>query len=154
MKFLISLFAIVLITKECNNKTVSESNSLNKKQEQYISITYQAATRGTFEEISVSKDSFSICNDRKRKDITYYKNTTKDWNECLELLAKIEVAKLPNLKAPTSMRQYDGAAHAILTIKNDKEEIRSNAFDHGYPPEEIKALVEKLLSFNKLTSKQ
>ncbi len=154
MKFLISLLAIVLITKECNNKNVSESTSLNKKQDLHITIIYKASSRGSFKEITVSKDSFSICNDRNRKDITYYECTTKDWNECLALLEKIEVDKLPNLKAPTSMRQYDGAEHATLTIKNDKEMIQSSTFDHGFPPEEIKALVEKLLSFNKLTSKQ
>ena len=126
----------------------------NKKQEQKITILYQASSRGSFEEISVSKDSFSLCNDIYRKHIKSFEYDVKDWNVCLELLKEIDVKNLPKIKAPTSMRQYDGAPHAMLTIKNDNETIQSNSFDHGHPPEEIKALVEKLLSFKNMTLKQ
>jgi hypothetical protein len=149
MKIILSFLAIILITKDCNNIAVSRNT-----QEQDITITYQASSRGSFEEITVSKDSFSISTDRTRKDITFYKTPSKDWDESLKLLEVIELNQLPNLKAPTSMRQYDGAAHAALIIKNNKEKIQSSSFDHGYPPEEIKPLVEKLLSFKKLASKQ
>jgi hypothetical protein len=149
MKIILSFLAIILITKDCDTAATSHNT-----QEQDIAIIYQASSRGSFEEITVSKDSFSISSDRAKKDITFYKTTSKDWNESLKLLDAIKLNQLPNLKAPTSMRQYDGAAHATLIIKNDKEEIKSNSFDHGYPPEEIKSLVEKLLSFKKLASKQ
>jgi len=149
MKIILSFLAIILITKDCDTAATSHNT-----QEQGITIIYQASSRGSFEEITVSKDSFSISSDRAKKDITFYKTTSKDWNESLKLLDAIKLNQLPNLKAPTSMRQYDGAAHATLIIKNDKEEIKSNSFDHGYPPEEIKSLVEKLLSFKKLASKQ
>ena len=125
----------------------------NTKQE-HIVITYQALSRGFFEEISVTKDTFTISYDRNRKLIKSYKHDIKDWNECLALLSLIKVEDLPNIKAPTSMRLYDGAAHATLTIKSETKEIKSNSFDHGYPPTEIKALVEKLLSFKKTVSKQ
>jgi len=125
-----------------------------KMQEQNITIMYQASSRGSFEEISVSKDSFSVCNDIYRKLIKSFEYDVKEWNVCLELLNEIDVENLPKIKAPTSMRQYDGAPHATLTIKNDAESIQSNSFDHGHPPEEIKALVEKLLSFKNMTSKQ
>ncbi len=126
----------------------------NKKQEQNITITYQASSRGSFEEVSVSKDSFSLCNDVYRKHIKSFKYDVNEWNACLELLKKIDVANLPKIKAPTSMRQYDGAPHASLIITNGTEVIQSNSFDHGHPPEEIKALVEKLLSFKNMTAKQ
>lgn len=149
MKILFSILTLILITRDCNNTSKS-----SKTQENGLTITYEASSRGSFEEISVSKDSFSISHDRYRKDITFYKTPSSKWNECLELLNKIEIDKLPNLKAPTSMRQYDGAAHAYLTIKNNKEEIKSSTFDHGFPPDEIKMLVEKLLSLKKLIPKQ
>ena len=149
MKIILSFLAIILITKDCNNTSVA----LNT-QEQDITIIYHASSRGSFEEITVSKDSFSITTDRTRKDIAFYKTPTKDWNDSLKLLEVIEINQLPNLKAPTSMRQYDGAAHATLIIKSNSGKIQTSSFDHGYPPEEIKPLVEKLLSFKKLTSKQ
>ncbi|VAV82969.1 hypothetical protein MNBD_BACTEROID02-255 [hydrothermal vent metagenome] len=149
MKIILSFLAIILITKDCNNTAVSHNT-----QEQDIIITYQAASRGSFEEITVSKDSFSISTDRTKKNIAFHKTPTKDWDDLLKLLEVIEINQLPNLKAPTSMRQYDGAAHATLIIKKNAEKIQSNSFDHGYPPKEIKPLVEKLLSFKKLASKQ
>ena len=152
MKFLISILLVVIAPKECNNKNTTTTTLIDSKQNN-ITITYQALSRGSFEEISVSNDTFTICNDRDRKLIKSYKCTTKDWNECLELLSQIKINNLPNIKAPTSMRLYDGAAHATLTIKDKTKEVQSNSFDHGYPPEEIKMLVEKLLSFKKMTSK-
>jgi hypothetical protein len=149
MKIILSFLAIILITTDCNNTAVSHNT-----QKQDITIIYQASSRGSFEEITVSKDSFSISTNRTRKDITFYRTPTKDWNDSLKLLEVIDLNQLPNLKAPTSMRQYDGAAHATLIIKSNSEKIQTSSFDHGYPPEEIKPLVEKLLSFKKLTSKQ
>jgi len=153
MKFLFSLLAIVLFTRECNHKNTTATTLTNKMQND-VTITYQALSRGFFEEISVSKDAFTICNDRDRKLIKSYEYDIKDWNECLALLSQIKIDALPSIKAPTSMRLYDGAAHATLTIKEKTKEIQSNSFDHEHPPEEIKALVEKLLSFKKMTSKQ
>jgi heat shock protein HslJ len=125
----------------------------NAKQEKIV-ITYQALSRGFFEEISISKDTLTICNDRDRKQIKSYPFSSNDWNECLELLSKIKTETLSDLKAPTAMRLYDGAAHATLTIKKETKEFQTSSFDHGHPPEEIKALVEKLLYFKKEVSKE
>lgn len=152
MRILIIILSLTFLPKECNN--VSTVFTELQKRQDTITITYEAVSRGFFEEISVSNNSFSICNDLNRKEFKTYECSEKDWNESLELLSKINIEGLPNLKAPTSMRQYDGAAHATLIIKDGSNKIRSNTFDHGHPPEEIKALVEKLLSFKKIAAKQ
>ena len=152
MKLLFTIFSLILIPKDCNNLSSSFKELL--KRQDTITITYLAVSRGFFEEISVSNNSFSICNDLNRKEYKTYECSKKDWNESLELLSKINIQELPKLVAPTSMRQYDGAAHATLIIKDGDNKIKSNTFDHGHPPEEIKALVEKLLSFKKIATKQ
>jgi hypothetical protein len=44
---------------------------------------------------------------------------------------------------------YDGAPHATLTIKKKGQTTSSSTFDHGYPPKQLKALVDYMLSFKK-----
>ena len=152
MKTLIIILSIFLFPKECNNQT-SNFNKLQERQDT-ITITYEAISRGFFEEISVSKKSVSISNDITKKTYETYNISKEDWNTFLGLLSKINLEELPQLKAPTSMREYDGAAHAVLIIKDGDKQIRSSTFDHGYAPTEIKELVEKLQTFKKLSSKQ
>ena len=152
MKLLIAILSLVFIPKECNN-VPSNLADLQKRQDT-ITITYEAVSRGFFEEISVSNTSFTVCNDINKKVYKTYDCPKEDWSDCLELLSKIDVDSLTELESPTSMRQYDGAPHATLTIKDGDKKIRSNTFDHGYPPKEIKELVEKLLTFKKIASKQ
>lgn len=152
MKFLITIITVFVLTEGCNNIS-SNLSSLQECQES-ITITYQAVSRGFFEEISISSDSITISKDHNKKNINAFKNHKEDWNTCLELLSKVDMNDLSKLKAPTSYRYVDGAAHATLIIKNGDKEIRSSEFDHGHPPKEIKALVEKLQTFKKLSVKQ
>jgi len=153
MKFLLVLITLVSIAKECNNKKDSINLATQKAQEN-TTIIYSMYSRGFFEEITLSKEYFTICHDRARKHIKTYKNNMANWDEFLELLAEIDLNNLANLKAPTELRKSDGAAYAALIIKENAKEIKSSSFDHRYPPTEIKALVEKLLSFKKNTLKQ
>ena len=139
MKPIIAILALVFIPKECNNAS-SSLNDLQKRQDT-IAISYEAVSRGFFEEVSISIDSLTICNDMNRKDYKTYKLSEENWNTCLELLSKIDMDDLPKLEAPTSMRHVDGAPHATLIIKDGDKEIRSSTFDYGHPPEEIKELV-------------
>ena len=149
MNFLITLITVFLISNECdNNKNALKVTDGNQEKE--ITLIYRASSRAYFEEITVTKNVVLISNDRNGIHKKSYKSSLKDWRECLDLLAQLKVSELTTLRAPTSKRLHDGAAHASLTIKNKKGEIRSNSFDHGHPPEEIRELVEKLLSFKKL----
>lgn len=152
MKLLITILSIFIIPKECNNMS-SNFTALQERQDT-ITITYEAVSRGFFEEISISNNSLTTCNDINRKDYETYKSPKESWNECLKLLSKINIDGLPELEAPTSMRHYDGAAHATLIIKDGDKKIRSNTFDHGHPPKEIKELIEKLLALKKMLTKQ
>ncbi len=152
MKTLMTILTIFLLPEGCNN--VSSNLTELQERQNTITITYEAVSRGFFEEISVSKTALKLCNDINRKEYKTYDSPKEDWDVCLELLSKIAIDSLTELNAPTSMRQYDGAAHATLIIKDGEKEIRSNTFDHGHPPKEIKELVEKLQALKKMTTKQ
>lgn len=152
MKLLIAICSLVFIPKQCN--AVSSNYTELQKRQDTITITYQAVSRGFFEQISISRNSITISNDLNMKDVKTYNSSTENWKVCLELLSKININGLSELKAPTTYRYTDGAAHATLIIKDGDKETRSSEFDHGHPPQDIKELVEKLQSFKKLSSKQ
>ena len=152
MKLIFTIFSLILIPKECNN--ISSNFTALQERQDTITITYEAVSRGFFEEISLSKDSLTICNDINKKDYKTYNLSKENWSTCLELLSKIDMNGLYELEAPTTFRYADGAAHATLIIKDGDKEIRSSEFDHGHPPQEIKELVEKLLTLKKIATKQ
>lgn len=149
MKILFAIILALVSTKECNS---NKKETLVVQQESVI--IYQAISRGYFEEIKLENKKITYCNDKNRKIYVTYPFSGDDWEDCLKLLSEIEISSLPDLEAPTSMRDVDGAAHASLTIIQDDQETLSNTFDHGHPPVSIKPLVEKLLSIKKIAIKQ
>lgn len=153
---LFSLLAIFMLNKECDqNKTTDvksttvNSEQISKVDQDNTTIWYEATTRGFYEKIWITKDSITVTNDRNQKEKMSYKTQESDWNELMSLLKEINLKSLPDLEAPTSMRHYDGAAIATLGVTKDKEEIKSNSFDHGHPPKTIESLVNKMISMRK-----
>ena len=148
MKIIFSIFLVLFSSKQCgSNKTSSEL------QQKEITIIYQAVSRGFFEEIKVKNDTLTYCNDPNRvefKTIIYDKQL---WEDCIQLLSKVDIDALPKIESPTSYRNVDGAAHATLTVIQGKDKTESSTFDHGHPPPSIKALVEKLISIKKTATK-
>ncbi|MCK7589362.1 hypothetical protein M0G43_02125 [Subsaxibacter sp. CAU 1640] len=154
MKLLFAILAIFMLNKDCEQNKASEltigrdnSEKTSHDMSQEIkTIWYEASTRGFYERIWVSKDSTTITMDRNHVSKMTYPTSEGDWNELMEKLNKVKVNELPNLEAPTSMRQYDGAAFATLGVVEGKSETTSNSFDHGHPPKAIEAVVNKVLS--------
>ena len=160
MKFLFSFLAIFMLNKECDQKKSADADSnpinsekkMNEMQEP-TSLWYQATTRGFYEKIWVTKDSITFTNDRNQKEKISYKTQDSDWNELMRLVNTIDIKTLPELEAPTAMRHYDGAAIATLSVVHGKDEIISNSFDHGHPPETIESIVNKVLSMKEVHQK-
>jgi hypothetical protein len=63
-------------------------------------------------------------------------------------LKPVNVENIPNLKAPSEKRFYDGAAIATLSIVYNGETYTTPSFDHGNPPNEIAELVKEILSIS------
>ena len=93
--------------------------------------------------VSISKDRSG-----KEKAVTT-RIADKDWKALVESFNKIELDSLPKLKGPTEKRFYDGAAIANFKITLKDQTYETTSFDHGFPPKEIKTIVDKINSFAK-----
>ncbi|AUP79802.1 hypothetical protein C1H87_14245 [Flavivirga eckloniae] len=113
-----------------------------------VSFEYSATSRGSYENIKINKKRVSIEN--KRDDATPFTKTCSEtyWNSLLKELKPINVENIPNLKAPSQNRLFDGAAIARLKIIYNGTTYQTSAFDHGNPPKEIEALVKEILSIS------
>ena len=158
MKILFSLMVLFAVTKECSEtknvrSTENQDISAKSEQEDSKSITYIIQSRGLFEEIIVSEGTIKLSNRNNSINSIEKKIPEKDWQEIQKFIGELNLEKLPNLKAPTDKRLYDGAAIATLKLKKNGKELSTPAFDHGHPPEAIEALVNKILSLKETSSK-
>lgn len=118
-----------------------------------LSIEYEVISRGFYQKMKVSKETFVYSEDRTEKMSNTVKISNKQWREIVNLADKIKLKELSSLKAPSEKRKFDGAAFAKLKVfTNDKEYVSSN-FDHGNPPLEIKGLVENIIALSQLGKK-
>ena len=104
--------------------------------------------------VYVSEDKVLLSTDRSLQKMDEYKCDPKDWQDIQALLKNMDSKDIRSLKAPTDKRLYDGAAHATLTLKQGDVAYVTPGFDDGFPPEEIKELVNKVLSVGEKVKKQ
>lgn len=140
------LFAMILLSvflgKSCDSQ--------NKNDMKTAVVEYTANTRGFYKKISVQNQFVSVSKDRNEVEIPKGKKISEaDWKELIGYFETIDLDSLKSLKAPTEKRFYDGAAIANLKITIGDKTYESASFDHGFPPAEIKKLVDKINSFAK-----
>jgi hypothetical protein len=109
-------------------------------------IEYEAQTRGMYQKVLVENQTVFVANNRDEKPVEV-KISDEDWTVLTAEFEKLDLEAIPNLKAPTEKRFYDGAAIANLKITYKGKTYETKAFDHGFPPAEIKKIVTKLVSF-------
>ncbi len=142
-------YALIKIISKEKAKSIAQHIAVEKqKQQEYAlkTITYQASSRGFFLEITIDKDVIKKATDRNANAIASRKCSKKDWNTIRSLIYKTPIETIDKLTAPTEKRHLDGAAHAQLKVISKDTVFTSNTFDHGNPPEEIKLLVNTILS--------
>jgi len=166
MKLLVSILTLFLIAKDCDcrklaivnsEKTetlIAGASSLKLVQDEKMTLIYTAQTRGTYQNVSISKSAVSISNSRNENERKTVACSYSDWKEIMDLVSKLNIESLPELKAPSVESHRDAALAATLTLKQDGREISTPRFDHGNPPKEIKALVNKVLSIRQSIEKQ
>jgi hypothetical protein len=100
--------------------------------------------------ISIKDQMLSVSKDRNsNENVTKTKIADADWEELIATFKTIDLNGIASLKSPSEKRFYDGAAIGNLKINYKDKEYESSAFDHGYPPAEIKKFVDKINSFVK-----
>lgn len=129
---------------------ITSCSSAKITQPDVIAIEYQAMTRGSNREVVLTKDVLEVRDVTGTSEVSSTIITVEQWNDILKELEKVEVAKMPELKAPTNKRFYDGALIGTLTVRTKDTIYRSSSFDHGNPPSEIANLVNKIVSMSGL----
>lgn len=134
MKLLSLFFLTIFLGKGCDAQ---------KQQDlQTTVIEYVANTRGFYKKITVQNQMVLVSKDRKGNDKpVQIKISDSDWKKLIADFQEINLDEVPNLKAPSEKRFYDGAAIANLKIIHKDKTYESTNFDHGNPPAEIKNLV-------------
>lgn len=172
MKILFSLFALVVLAESCNSSKEAVTNSkevatetqskssivIDKNdvvQNNYSNaVTYKAQSRGSYIFIQITGSQLLFSEDASLQNVRTFTCDAKDVNEIARLLKAVDRETFQKLKAPTSKRLYDGAAHVTLAIRQGDVEIITPTFDDGHPPQEIEALVNKVLSIKESVVKQ
>jgi hypothetical protein len=140
MRILSFLSALLFVLVSCNSQKNGVGTSIEMKD---IEIQYEANTRGFYNKLVLKNATISSTNDRDGKENPIVQNVSEvDWNALIQELNKVDLENLSNLKAPTEKRFYDGAAIANLKINYKGKIYQSSDFDHGFPPMQIKRVVE------------
>lgn len=142
MKLLSLLFLTLFLGKGCDS---------DKQQDMKTAvIEYVANTRGFYRKITIQNQMVTVSKERRGNDNAIAeKISDADWNVLVTAFQELDLDGIPNLKAPTEKRFYDGAAIANLKIIYKEKTYESTSFDHGFPPAEIEKLVNKINSFVK-----
>lgn len=138
---IVSLLSVLLfVLGSCNSQKNGVGTSVEMKD---IEIQYEANTRGFYNKLILKNATISSTNDREGKENPIVQKVSEvDWNALIQELNKVDLENLSNLKAPTEKRFYDGAAIANLKITYKGKIYQSSDFDHGFPPMQIKRVVE------------
>jgi len=140
MRILSLLLLVMVIGTGCSSQKKTDMTS--------TVIEYSAMSRGYFKKIVVQNQSVSVTNARDAQAVENKIDKAK-WKEIVAEFEKINLESISTLKAPTEKRFYDGAAIGNLKITQNQKTYESQAFDNGFPPNEIEKLVNLLTDFVK-----
>jgi len=138
------LLAVVIATGcNCSKKAVASAD----KKTQDIEFEYTAITRGSSKKATINSKGVTSITERGGKAETTA-ISVEDWNWLVSFyedeIAKKNI-KLEELNVPSKKHQFDGALAANVSVMVGGEIYRSSTFDHGNPPPEIAALVNKMI---------
>lgn len=142
MKILTAFFLLLFLGKGCDSVTAQDMET--------AVIEYTASSRGFYQKVTIKNQTMTVSKNRNddNKSMNLIIDST-DWDDLTSCFKEIPLKQLANLKAPTEKRFYDGAAIANLKITFGDKNYESSSFDHGFPPQEIKQLIDKITSLVK-----
>jgi hypothetical protein len=139
MKLVAMILLSLFLNKSCEGQTKNDLKT--------ALLEYTAGTRGFYQKITIQDQMIAVSKDRNGNDKPIeMKISDKDWQEIVGYFETIKLESLPTLKSPSEKRFHDGAAIANLKIFYKDKNYQTTSFDHGYPPEIIKKLVDKINS--------
>ncbi|WP_310558460.1 hypothetical protein [Flavobacterium sp.] len=142
MKLFTMIFLSIFLGKGCSSQ--------NKNDLKTAVLEYTANTRGFYQKVTIQDQMVSVSKDRSGNDKPVaMKISDEEWKELVGYFETLDLDNLATLKAPTEKRFHDGAAIANLKVVYKDKTYKTEAFDHGIPPIEIKKIVDKINSFAK-----
>ena len=140
MRLFSFLTLISFVFGSCNSQKNTIGTTIKMKD---IEIQYEANTRGFYQKLVLKNGTISSYKDRKGIQNPIVQPVSEmNSNALMQEIEKVDLENLPNLKAPTEKRFYDGAAIANLKIIYKGKTYQTIDFDHGFPPIQIKRVVE------------
>lgn len=140
MRIVSLLLLTVFIVTGCSSQKKTDMTTTE--------IEYSAVSRGLYKKILVQNESVSVTNGRNDEAVKTKIEASK-WNKIVAEFEKVNLESIPELKAPTEKRFYDGAAIGNLKITSNGKTYETKGFDNGFPPKEIEKLVNLLVDFAK-----
>lgn len=149
-----TIIFLYLAISSCKAQTPPSLDTIEQQEQTSKSVSevrYKRQSRGFRSLLSFNKNELLIS--KAGEAAKRFKISKKDWDSITYYSNRIALQELKFLKAPTDYRTYDGAAAAELTLIVNTTSWVSSTFDDGYPPKDIQALVNKLLSIEKAALK-
>ncbi|MEG2102173.1 MAG: hypothetical protein RRY99_11765 [Flavobacterium sp.] len=140
MRILSLLLLTLFIGTSCSSQKKAD---MTKTQ-----VEYTAVSRGIYKKIIVQNKTATVTNSRNAEAVEIKIDEAK-WKQIAAEFSKINLENIPNLKAPTEKRFYDGAAIGNLKVTQNQKTYETKGFDNGFPPKEIEKLVNLLVDFAK-----
>lgn len=116
--------------------------------EEPVTITYLAQTRGYYYKVELSNSEIVVYKDAFLKKVLTKKIDTKEWKQFCQIANNMNLTKMKDFKAPSEGSSSDRAAIASLTVHFRTKSYTSNTFDHGAPPKQLKPLIDKILALS------
>lgn len=151
MKKIAVLFLTIALAVGCSSTKKAVTNAETAANS--LSFEYTASTRGVYNKIVVTSDSIVTIKDHNMKNVVNKAISKSDWSQLVTASEKVNLDGLGTVKAPSTKHQFDGALAANLKVIKNGKEYNSTTFDHGIPPTEIAAIVNKIIAISDLQKK-
>lgn len=143
MKAISLLLLTLFLGKSCGLSTSCDSIG--------AVLEYTSDSRGNHLNITIANQKASISQGRGTENPAIaLAISDADWKELVTYFKAVNLEELSTLKDPTQKRFYDGAAIAHLKIKYHDTTYETVDFDHGFPPNKIEKLVNKIVALAKI----
>ena len=119
--------------------------------EAITSIAFTKQTRGSLDEVVISRDSVQgfVENHRAPESSQQYSTGIDDdeWTRLMLALKDVPLEDIDGLQSPTRNRAHDGAVHSNIEITFEDGKTISHSFDDEDPHPDLKPLLDLILQY-------
>ena len=120
-----------------------------------VKIEFNSGTRGSHEQIILTKDSVVSLQENSQTDKVPQPvartASAKEWSSLLDCLSQVRLTEIETLESPTMKRAYDGASHSSIIITTSDGSTFTHGFDDEVPHQKLKPLMMEIHKYRKRT---